>query len=58
MVDRGPEFKGEVIEILQKYRVGRIAISLYNSKGNGMVERGHQAFINDLIALTVGGKKK
>ncbi len=58
MIDGGSEFRGEVVELLNKYDINRIKISAYNSKGNGMIERGHQAFINALIALTIGGKKK
>ena len=57
-VDGGAEFKGAVIKILRKYGIGRVQISAYNSKANGMVEGGHKPIIAALIALTQGGKKK
>ena len=56
-VDGGAEFKGAVIQELNKLGINRIVISAYNSKGNGMIERGHQPIIQALIALTMGGKK-
>jgi RNase H-like domain found in reverse transcriptase/Integrase zinc binding domain len=56
-VDGGSEFKGAVIQELNKLGINRIVISAYNSKGNGMIERGHQPIIQALIALTMGGKK-
>lgn len=56
-VDGGPEFKAEVITELRKLGAGRRIISAYNSKGNGMAERGHQPVIDALLALTDGGKK-
>lgn len=55
-VDGGSEFQGQVILELQKLGVHRRQISAYNSKGNGMIERGHQPLINALLALTEGGK--
>jgi hypothetical protein len=56
-VDGGPEFKGAVIQELNKLGINRIVISAYNSKANGMAERGHQPIVQALIALTMGGKK-
>jgi reverse transcriptase-like protein/integrase-like protein len=55
-VDGGGEFKKEVVRELQKLGIKRRIISAYNSKGNGMIERGHQPIINALLVLTAGGK--
>ena len=57
-IDGGTEFKGAVIHHLKKYGIARVQISAYNSKANGMVERGHQPIIATLIGLTNGGKKQ
>jgi len=56
-VDGGSEFKKDVIKELEKYGIHRVVISAYNSKANGMIERGHQPLIAALIALTNGGRK-
>ena len=57
-VDGGAEFKGEeLVEMLKKYEIKRLVISPYNAKGNGGIERGHQAFISALLTLTDGGKR-
>lgn len=56
-LDGGPEFKGAVIKELNRLGIRRTTISAYNSKANGMIERGHQPIIVALIALTKRGKK-
>ena len=58
VVDGGGEFKGEVIEILQKYGISCVKISAYNSKANGVAEGGHKPLINALMKLSEGGVKK
>jgi len=55
-VDGGPEFRGPFLAALEKYAIHRLVISPYNAKGNGGIERGHQAFIAALKTLTDGGK--
>jgi hypothetical protein len=40
-VDGGAEFKGAVIQELNKLGINRIIILAYNSKGNGIIECGY-----------------
>ena len=58
LVDRGSEFKREVIRILNTYDIKRIRISVYHSPANRMIEVGHKAFKEALMTLTNGGKGK
>lgn len=39
--DNGPEIKGAFAILLRRLRVPHVRISAYNSKANGVVERGH-----------------
>ena len=41
VTDNGPEVKGAFEELLRRYGIPQIHISAYNSKANGVVERGH-----------------
>jgi hypothetical protein len=41
VTDNGPELKGAFEELLRRYGIPHIRISAYNSKANGVVERGH-----------------
>jgi len=54
-MDGGPEFKGAVIKSLSRRDIKVRTISAYNSKANGMIERGHKPLTAALIALTAGG---
>ena len=58
LIDRGSEFKREVIRILNTYDIKRIRILAYHSPANGMIEVGHKAFKEALMTLTNGGKGK
>jgi hypothetical protein len=40
-VDSRAEFKGVVIQELNKLGINQIIILAYNSKGNGIIERGY-----------------
>ena len=40
-IDGGPENKSWLSVLTTKYKIKRTVISVYNSKGNGMVERGY-----------------
>jgi len=57
VIDGGPENKAVVEEFTRRYGIKRVQISAYNSKGNGMIERGHKAIIEGLAKLTGGGLK-
>jgi hypothetical protein len=39
--DNGPEVKGAFARLMDRYGLPHVAISPYNSKANGVVERGH-----------------
>ena len=41
VLDGGGEFKGEVIDLLNRWGVDRIQISAYHAPANGMIKRGH-----------------
>jgi len=41
VTDNGPEIKGAFEELTRRYGIPHIRISAYNSKANGVVERGH-----------------
>ena len=58
LIDRGSEFKREVIAILNTYDIKRIQVSAYHAPGNRMIKRGHQSIKEALLALTSGGKGK
>jgi len=58
LVDRGSEFKREVIRILNTYDIKRIQILAYYSLANKMIKVGHKAFKEALMTLTNGGKGK
>ena len=53
-IDGGPENKSWLSVLTTKYKIKRTVISAYNSKGNGMVERGHQPIVNALAKMTNG----
>ncbi|CAL3966158.1 unnamed protein product [Diplocarpon coronariae] len=56
-VDGGPENKGVVEAFSRKYGIKRVQISAYNSKANGVVERGHRDILDGLSKVTRGGFK-
>jgi hypothetical protein len=58
VIDRGREFKGEVIRILNTYDIKRIQVSAYHAQANGMIEGSHKAIVAALITLTDGGTLK
>ena len=41
LIDRGLENKSWLSVLTTDYKIKRTIISIYNSKGNGMVERGY-----------------
>jgi transposase InsO family protein len=41
VTDNGPEVKGAFSHLLKRLRIPQVRISPYNSKANGVVERGH-----------------
>jgi RNase H-like domain found in reverse transcriptase/Integrase zinc binding domain len=57
VTDNGPEVKGAVEELLRRYGIPQIKISAYNSKANGVVERGHFT-IREAIMKMCQGKVK
>ncbi|CAL1716052.1 unnamed protein product [Somion occarium] len=55
--DNGPEFKKAFNTLTRRYGVPQVSISAYNSKANGVVERGH-AIIRESIVKACDGKVK
>ena len=49
--DNGPENKGLMIELVERYRIKNVQISSYHSQANGLVERGHQPIVNALSKM-------
>lgn len=41
VTDNGPELQAAVTLLMDRYKIPHIKISAYNSKANGVVERGH-----------------
>ena len=57
VVDRGTENIGEVISLLSRIGVNRIRISLYNSRANRTIKRGHRSILEALYKMTDRGLK-
>jgi transposase InsO family protein len=55
-VDGSSENKDMVEQLAADYGIKRVVISAYNSKVNGMIERGHLFIVNTLAKMTDGGK--
>ena len=51
LIDGGPENKSWLSVLTTKYKIKRTIISAYNSKGNRIVERGHQPIVNTLAKI-------
>jgi hypothetical protein len=47
--DNGPEFGAAVDELVRRYGVRRIPISPYNSRAQGVIEKGHHPFRKTLL---------
>ena len=55
VMDGGPENKGLVKVLAEKYKIKRIVVSAYHPQANGMVERGHTAVVDALSKMSHGG---
>jgi CRISPR/Cas system-associated endoribonuclease Cas2 len=51
VLDGGGEFKGEVIDLLNRWGVDRIQISIYHASVNRIIERGHRPLKDALSKL-------
>ena len=56
MINGGPENKGVVQELAGKYGIRAIITSGYNPQINGLVERGHRPFLDELAKMSGGNK--
>ena len=54
VTDNGPEVKGAFEELVRRYDIHQIKISAYNSKANGVVERGHFITREGIVKLYNG----
>ena len=57
VTDNGPEFMGAYSLLMDRYHLPHIKISAYNSKANGVVERGH-FIIREAILKSCEGRIK
>lgn len=55
ITDNGPEVKGAFQKLMRRYGIPQIQIAAYNSKANGVVERGH-FIIRESILKACKGK--
>jgi hypothetical protein len=55
-VDKGPENKDVIKQLVTDYGIKRVMISAYNSKVNGMIKRGYPLIVNTLAKITDSGK--
>lgn len=56
--DNGPETKGATEELLRRYNIPQIRISPYNSRANGVVERGHFIIREAIVKACKGNIKQ
>lgn len=54
ITDNGPEVKGAFQKLIRRYGIPQIKISAYNSKANGVVERGHFIIRESIIKACKG----
>jgi hypothetical protein len=57
VMDGGPENKGFVPVLTNKYGIKRVVVSAYHPEANGLVERGHKPVVDSLSKMT-GGKAR
>jgi hypothetical protein len=55
-VNGGLENKDVVEQLVTDYGIKRVVILVYNSKINGMIERGYSPIVNTFAKMTDGGK--
>jgi hypothetical protein len=55
VINGGPENQGVATAFTKKYGIERVQISAYNSKANGIVERGHRS-ISETLSKMGGGR--
>jgi CRISPR/Cas system-associated endoribonuclease Cas2 len=51
VLNKGREFKGKVIDLLNRWGVNRIQISVYHAPVNGIIKRGHEPLKDALSKL-------
>lgn len=56
--DNGPEVKKAFSKLMDRYGIPQIKISAYNSRANGVVERGHFTIREALVKTCEGNPKK
>lgn len=54
VMDKGPEFRGEIQKMLESKGIKRVAISPYNPGSNGAIERSMRTFKDALSKMTFG----
>jgi CRISPR/Cas system-associated endoribonuclease Cas2 len=52
VLNRGEEFKGKVINLLNKWGVNKIQISIYHTPVNRIIKRGHKPLKDALSKLS------
>lgn len=54
VTDNGPEVQGAFSELMDQYGIPQVKISAYNSKANGVVERGHFIIREAIVKICAG----
>ena len=57
VVDGGPENRGWVAKLAEKYGDKRVVVSAYHPQANGMVERGHKPLTDALCKMSAGSSE-
>lgn len=58
VTDNGPETRGATKRLLERHNIPQARISAYNSRANGVVERGHYTIREAIIRFCEGDVKK
>ena len=56
--DNGPEVRAAFSQLVERYHIPHVRISAYNSKANGVVERGHFTIREAILKACEGNVKK
>lgn len=51
VIDRGSENKDVVAELVKRYKVKKLVVSIYHPQTNGMIERGHKLIVDTLSKM-------
>ncbi len=55
IIDRGLENKDAVAELVERYGIKRVVVSVYHPQANRMIERGHKPIVDAFSNISAGG---